>query len=143
MAQGNILGTYYHYVREYFTYRFTRKVFFYALILLIVSAVINSIIDSTFTSQFFLAMCAFVAFVTLVDSIIARIEFTDKLGDLADGKGQRLADRDINLEFGTGNGVFTESERMYIKKKKREFTYIIAIKLVFFIFFVVFLFGWM
>jgi len=141
MHGENIIETFMWHVRSYFTLRLTRRVFFFALVAVILAAMLTSIFQANFVLVIFLVTCAFACFVTLVDSIWSRMEFIDKIHCIQENKANRKSQGEDNEFDGKANKVFDEYEGRYLKKKKREHDYVIALKLIFFVFFVFMIFN--
>lgn|GEM_PF-6727433 len=136
----NILYTFWGYVRQYFTLRPMRVVFFFSLLAVFFAAVAVNLIGGGFILKVFLGACAFSCLSTMVDSVQAKSEFTGIIASM-EHKNRRVHNRrSVNkpLDFETDESVaaFGADEVSYIKRKKREFNYLIVIKLIFMIFFI-------
>ena len=141
MEKENILRTFYNRVYEYFTLRGARRVFFFALVAVVFTAFIVNVSSSDFTMQLFMSACTICVLATLADSFQAKVDLSDQVKKIEYNHFRRLAEKSDNLAVADTGPAFSQEELLYIKREKRQINYAIAIKMVFLIFFVVFLFG--
>ena len=141
MENENILRVFYNRVYEYFTLRGARRVFFFALIAVLITALIFSIVNTPFTIQLFVSACTVCVLATLTDSLQAKAELNEEVKKIEYSQFKRMAERYGDQTAEEVGPTFSQEELFFIKREKRQINYSIVIKLVFLLFFVVFLFG--
>jgi len=126
---------------SYFTHSVARRVFFFSGIAVLICAIVARFDD------FVAALCALLVAAiictaaTLVDSVQCRRAFVQQLKGLEADYLKRTYEKQGDEGLATMKGVFSQEELTFMRKKKREYNYSIAVKLLFIVIFVVLMAG--
>ena len=141
MGKENFLKVGWYRIHDYFTSRPMRKVFFFSLLFVIITLTIVIVYNVNFTLRLFFAAGAFASFISLADAFITKAEFTKKLEKLEYNRYKMRAKMEEGPLYEKKDGIFEEEERRYLKRKKKEHNYTVAVKFFVFAIFVFLLFA--
>jgi len=125
-------------VYNYFTYSVVRRIFFFALATVLISAIFVQIFGPhTFLLGVLLIAAAVAAFATMVDSVQAKRAFVSQLRDIESDSVMRAYENEGEEAVSKMQGLFSQMELKFMRKKKREYNYTIFVKFLFVVIFVV------
>lgn len=123
-------------VYDYFTASIARRVFFFSIFAVLVCAVVVRFDDSMPAVAALMFSATICALATFADSVQCRRAFVEQLRGLETDFIKRAAEKGEPVK-----GAFSAEELAFMRKKKREYNYSIAVKFLFVIILVVLFFS--
>jgi len=128
----NPFRTLFHRVYDYFTYNVVRRVFFFALAAVLITAICMQIFGGSQIVFGVFLFCAVVATVSLmIDIILRKRAFVEQMRSLETDSIERIYEREGEEGLAGLKTVFSPLEIRIMRKKKRDFNFMILATFIF------------
>jgi len=127
----NLFRIAYDRVYDYFTFNLVRRIFFFSLCTLLIFSIAMQIFQDSWFVTFALLLSAVVcAGASMIDSFISKRMFVNQMRALEADYAQRIFDKEGEEGLAQMKSIFVRGELRYIRKKKREYNYMIIFKFI-------------
>jgi len=135
----NPFRTMYNRVYDYFTHNIVRRIFFITIVVVIISAIFIQIVGGhVFLFGILLLSAAIGSLMIMLDLIRKKRNFVAQLRDLEMDSLERIYEREGEEGVASLKAVFNKSEQKFMRRKKREYNFVIMAALIFAVILVVF-----